>query len=134
MPKADLLADGRNPRARGWFRQLSDTVAFSLARVAGSIGGAGVATLAAAVLHPSQPWLAGVATAMAWVCYTSLRVNYGLFSFGVTAYVALLFAFAGLPKPIVALHRVIATATGGIIALAAQMTALRLTRLTGNGG
>lgn len=71
---------------------------------------------------------------MAWVCYTSLRVNYGLFSFGVTAYVALLFAFAGLPKPIVALHRVIATATGGIIALAAQMTALRLTRLTGNGG
>jgi hypothetical protein len=38
----------------------------------------------------------------------------------ISGYVALLFAFGGLPEPVVALHRVIATAIGGSVALAAH--------------
>jgi hypothetical protein len=38
----------------------------------------------------------------------------------ITGYIALLFAFGGLPEPLVALHRVIATAIGGGVALAAH--------------
>jgi uncharacterized membrane protein YccC len=49
-----------------------------------------------------------------------LRVNYALFSTLITGYIALLFAFGGLPEPVVALHRVIATAIGGSVALAAH--------------
>jgi hypothetical protein len=37
-----------------------------------------------------------------------------------TGYIALLFAFGGLPEPVAALHRVIATAIGGSVALAAH--------------
>jgi hypothetical protein len=38
----------------------------------------------------------------------------------ITGYIALLFAFGGLPAPAVALHRVIDTAIGGAVALAAH--------------
>jgi hypothetical protein len=38
----------------------------------------------------------------------------------VTGYIALLFAFGGLPEPAVALHRVIATAIAGSVALTAH--------------
>jgi hypothetical protein len=38
----------------------------------------------------------------------------------ITGYIALLFAFGGLPEPLVALDRVIATAIGGSVALAAH--------------
>jgi hypothetical protein len=57
---------------------------------------------------------------MAWGCYALLRVNYALFSMLITGYIALLFAFGGLPEPLVALDRIIATAIGGSVALAAH--------------
>ena len=57
---------------------------------------------------------------MAWGCYALFRVNYALFSLLITGYVALLFAFGGLPESVVVLHRVIATAIGGSVALAAH--------------
>jgi hypothetical protein len=75
----------------------------------------------AALLHPSKARLAALTTAMACLCYAFLHVNYGLHSFG-DAY----FAFARLPEPIMALDRVIATATGGTIGLIAQFAALHL--------
>ena len=82
--------------------------------------GAGVATIIVSLVRPSQTILVALIAVMAWGCYASLRVNYALFSMLITGYIALLFAFGGLPEPAVALHRVIATAIGGGVALAAH--------------
>ena len=91
-----------------------------MTRIIGTMAGAGLATLIVALLRPSQTILVALIAVMAWGCYALLRVNYALFSMLITGYIALLFAFGGLPEPAVALHRVIATAIGGSVALAAH--------------
>ena len=100
--------------------ELRDTVRITVTRIIGTMVGAGVATLVVALLRPSQTILVAVIAVTAWGCYACLRVNYALFSMLVTGYIALLFAFGGLPEPAVALHRVIATAIAGSVALAAH--------------
>lgn len=100
--------------------ELRDTVRFTLTRIVGTIAGAGFATLIVALLRPSQTVLVALIAVMAWGCYALFRVNYALFSLLITGYVALLFAFGGLPESVVVLHRVIATAIGGSVALAAH--------------
>ncbi|MEA2768515.1 MAG: hypothetical protein QOD93_1477 [Acetobacteraceae bacterium] len=54
-------------------------------------------------------------------CYAFLRVNYAILSLGITMCVVLLFAIAGLPEPLVTLHRAVATLLGGVIALLAHL-------------
>ena len=100
--------------------ELRDTVRITLTRIIGTMAGAGLATVIVALLRPSQTILVALIAAMAWGCYALLRVNYALFSMLITGYIALLFAFGGLPEPLVALDRVIATAIGGSVALAAH--------------
>jgi uncharacterized membrane protein YccC len=58
----------------------NDTVAFALARIA--------------LLRPSPPDLLLLSAAFAWACYALLRVNYAMFTFCITGYVAVLFALA----------------------------------------
>jgi uncharacterized membrane protein YccC len=48
-------------------------------------------------------------------------VKYAILSLGITMYVVLLFAIAGLPEPLVTLHRAVATLLGGVIALLAHL-------------
>jgi uncharacterized membrane protein YccC len=96
-----------------------DTVAFTFARIAGTVSAAGLVTAALALARPAPMFLVIMSGAFAWACYALLRVNYAIFSFGITGYVIMLFALAGLPEPDVALHRTLATTIGGIIALAA---------------
>jgi hypothetical protein len=100
--------------------ELRDTVRFTLTRIIGTTAGAGFATLIVALLRPSQTVLVTLIAVMAWGCYALFRVNYALFSLSITGYIVLLFAFGGLPEAAVALHRVIATAIGGSVALAAH--------------
>ena len=79
--------------------ELRDTVRITVTRIIGTMVGAGVATLVVALLRPSQTILVAVIAVTAWGCYACLRVNYALFSMLVTGYIALLFAFGGLPEP-----------------------------------
>ena len=44
-------------------------------------------------------------------------------------YVVLLFAIAGLPEPLVALHRAVATLLGGVIALSTHLLGIWVMRL-----
>ena len=53
----------------------NDTVAFALARIAGTIAGPGFVTLAIALSRPSMPYLIFFSAAFAWGCYAVLRVN-----------------------------------------------------------
>jgi uncharacterized membrane protein YccC len=68
--------------------------------------------------------LVGLIAATAWTCYAFLRVNYAILSLAITMYVVLLFAIAGLPEPLVALHRAVATLLGGVIALLAHLVGI----------
>ncbi|HEX3523021.1 MAG TPA: FUSC family protein [Stellaceae bacterium] len=105
--------------------ELRDTVRITVTRIIGTMAGAGVATIIVSFVQPSQTILVALIAVMAWGCHASLRVSYALFSMLITGYITLLFAFGGLPEPAVALDRVIATAIGGAVALAAHFSLRR---------
>ena len=106
-----------------------ETVDRALARLCGTFCGVALLTLLMAWLRPPVPVLIGLAAVTAWTCCAFMRVNYAILSLAVTIYVVLLFAIAGLPEPQVALHRAVATALGGVIALCAQLLRLGFARL-----
>ena len=105
----------------------SETVIRGLQRIAGTLVGAGLATLALAVLQPHGAALIALLLAAAWCAYALQWVNYGTFSASVTTYIAFLFSLEGLPEAQVAIQRVEATLLGGILGMAA----LGLARLGG---
>ena len=100
-------------------RGARETLTRGMLRMIGTLAGAGLATLAMAWLRPSQEVLVALAAIVAWAAYSVQWVNYGTFSTCVTAYVAFLFAFEGLPETVVARHRIVDTLAGGAIALLA---------------
>ena len=108
-----------------------ETTNRSLARFGGTVAAIGLLTVVIALLRPSTPWILLLLIPAAWGCFALVRVNYALLSLCITAYVVLLFALAGLPEPAVALHRTIATALGGAIAILAHGFCKRLGGLLG---
>jgi uncharacterized membrane protein YgaE (UPF0421/DUF939 family) len=106
-----------------------DTVTRGVQRILGTLGGAGAATLIAALLQPSEVARAGLCVALAFGAYSLLRVNYLAYSLCITGYIAFMLTFAGTPAPVVAVHRVIGTLAGGLAAMivhAAWTTSERL--------
>jgi hypothetical protein len=101
-----------------------ETLTRGLARVIGTVLGAGLATLLAASLRPGPLTLGALIVLFAWLCYSVVNVNYGAFSICITAYIAFLLAFAGLPEGEVAYHRVANTTLGGTLALMAAVPGL----------
>jgi hypothetical protein len=95
---------------------LQQTLVRGFARIAGTLIGAAIATLVAATLRPSQPVLVGLVLVSAALCYVLLNVNYAAYAVAITAYVAFLLAFAGLPELVVVRTRVLNTALGGLCA------------------
>jgi hypothetical protein len=100
-------------------RGVRETLTRGMLRMIGTLAGGGLATLAMIWLKPSPEILVVLAAIVAWGAYSVQWVNYGAFSTCVTAYVVFLFAFEGLPEAVVIRHRIIATLTGGAIALVA---------------
>ena len=94
-----------------------DTLSRGVQRILGTIGGAGVATLIAALLRPSEAFTAALCVGLAFGCYSLLRVNYLAYSLCITAYIAFMLTLAGTPEPVVAADRVIGTLAGGLTAL-----------------
>ena len=95
-----------------------DTLKRGVQRILGTLGGAGVATLAAAYLRPAEALTAALITVSAFGAYVMLRVNYLAYSVCITAFIAFMLTLAGTPEPVVALNRVIGTVAGGLTALA----------------
>jgi hypothetical protein len=105
---------------------LHETLTRGFARMAGTILGAGVATLLISLFRPGPPMLAALVVIFAWLCYSTLTVNYGTFAASVTAYIAFLLALGGLPEAEVAYHRVANTCLGGVVALFASLVAAKI--------
>ena len=102
-----------------------ETLNRGLARVAGTLAGATLATLLAAHLH-LNPWtLAALAAFFAFWCFATNSVNYGLFSVCITSYIVFLLSLNALPGPEIAHRRALCTAAGALIALLIHLDALR---------
>lgn len=100
---------------------LYETITRGLGRIAGTLVGAGLATLLAATLRPGPVLLAGLVVLFSGFCFTLLRVNYAVFTIFVTAYVVFQLAQVGLPESAVVMARVLCTLLGGAIALIAHL-------------
>jgi hypothetical protein len=94
-------------------------------RVGGTLAGAWLATLAAAYLHPTHWWLAGLAALFAFWAFATNSVNYGVFSLFLTGYIVFLLSLNAMPSPEIAHRRALCTVAGAIIALIIHIDALR---------
>jgi hypothetical protein len=113
---------------------LRETLSRGLARLIGTVLGAGLATLLAATFRPDLTSLSVLVVIFAWLCYSVVTVNYGAFSICITTYIAFLLALAGLPEGQVAFYRVANTTLGGGLALLFALPALlRYRRRAGPG-
>ena len=95
-----------------------DTFARGVARIAGTILGAGIATLIVRELEPGPSALAAFVLAFVWGCYAVFRVNYALFTVCVTGYVVFILRLSGVAEMTAATIRAIDTVAGGTLALA----------------
>jgi len=98
-------------------KDYSTTAVRGLSRIVGTILGAVLATILVAVLHPDTTGLAVLFAVTAWLAFVIVRVNYGLFSICVTAYVVFLLAFAAEPVVSTVEARLVATLIGGGLAV-----------------
>jgi hypothetical protein len=104
---------------------LTDTVSRAIARTAGTLAGAMMASYALAHLSPTPFTLALLTLLFAWLAYSLNNVNYGLFTLCLTAYIVCLLALNSLPGNEVAYHRAISTIIGGSLALSVRLVVIR---------
>jgi hypothetical protein len=97
--------------------QSDKTVERVVFRICGTVAGAGIATLIAALLRPDESLLAVLVVGLAGLAYSMQRSGYAAFVASVTACVAFLVSLAGLPEIEVVEHRITATVIGGLLAL-----------------
>jgi uncharacterized membrane protein YccC len=97
--------------------ELHETFARGLARMGGTIIGAGFATAIMVALAPGETMLTLLALFFVWAGYSLFRTNYGLFTICITAYVVFLVVLAGGAEPTTAKYRIINTLIGGGLAL-----------------
>jgi hypothetical protein len=96
--------------------ELHQTVERGLARTAGTLAGAAIATAAAFLLHP-LPWLLALLVVLfAATGYLLLYVNYAAFAASLTAYVVFLLTLAGAPERAVIARRALCTVLGAGLA------------------
>ena len=93
------------------------TNARSIARMGGTLAGAGLATLVATVLRPSGVWLSLLVVVSIYFAYALQNVNYALYAIPLTGYIAFILAVGRTPEHRTAEYRVIATAIGGAVAM-----------------
>lgn len=93
------------------------TNARSIARLAGTLVGAGLATILAGVLRPDGVWLTLLIMVSVYFSYALQNVNYALYAVPLTSYIAFILAVGRTPESNTAEYRVIATAIGGAVAM-----------------
>ncbi len=96
----------------------ASTFTRGVARVAGTVGGAIVASIVAA-FHPNADAYIALAIVFAGLAFALFNVSYAIFSAAITGYIVYLLAFGGAPEHDSAIDRVVATIIGGLLALVA---------------
>lgn len=89
----------------------------SIARLGGTFVGAALATLIAMTLRPDGIWLSVLIVLSMYLAYALQNVNYALYAIPLTAYIAFILAVGRTPEASTAVHRVMATAIAGGVAM-----------------
>lgn len=97
--------------------EFHDTFARGLARIAGTLLGAGIATAIARLAHPGPHTLTVLVLGFVWAGYALVRTSYAVFTVCITGYVVFLLMLAGVPQLTAAAYRIEYTAAGGLLAL-----------------
>lgn len=97
----------------------TSTVARGVARVLGTLFGAGVVTVALAELRPGPDWLIALVVVLTFPAATLVLANYALFSALIASLVVALLAFTGEPGLDTAFDRSIYTLLGAAVAFVA---------------
>jgi uncharacterized membrane protein YccC len=102
-------------------QDFTSTAVRGISRILGTIAGAALATLLAAVLRPDSTGLTVLFTFSVFASYLLVRANYTLFSIAVTSYVVFLLAFVKLPELSAVTYRLTSTLVGGAFAVVAYL-------------
>jgi Fusaric acid resistance protein-like len=94
-----------------------ETFARGVARIAGTLLGAGIATAIIHLFHPAAAVLSALLLAAVWGCYSLFRVNYALFTVCLTAYVVFVLRLSGIAEMTAAWARIAYTVEGGVLAI-----------------
>ena len=105
---------------------IADTASRAIARTAGTLAGAVLASFFLVYVHPAVAGLALFVVLFTWCSYSVLNVNYALFSICLTAYIVFLLSLAGTPSGEIARRRFVCTLLGGVIALSVRLFVIRL--------
>jgi uncharacterized membrane protein YccC len=97
----------------------ASTVTRGLSRVAGTLVGAGLVTLALAELRPGPDWLIALVIVLCLLATALVLANYAVFSVCISSLVVTLLAFTGNPEVHTAADRTFYTLAGAVIAFAA---------------
>jgi hypothetical protein len=89
----------------------------AIARLGGTFVGAALATLVAMTLRPDGISLSVLIILSMYLAYALQNVNYALYAIPLTSYIAFLLAVGRTPETSTAVHRVLATAIAGAIAM-----------------
>jgi uncharacterized membrane protein YccC len=103
---------------------LADTVNRAVARTVGTMAGAMLASLFLVYVHPAPAALAGLVVLFTWLAYSTLNVNYALFSVSLTSYIVFLLSLANIPGAVIAWRRTVCTLIGGSLALGVRLVVL----------
>ena len=97
------------------------TVSRGLARVLGTLVGAGVVTIALAETRPGPDVLIALVIVLCFLATALVLANYAIFSVCIASLVVTLLAFTGNPEPTTAADRSFYTIVGALLALAAYV-------------
>ncbi len=101
--------------------EFTDTFARALARIAGTILGAGAATVIVTLYEPGHAALTGLVLIFVWGCYAFSRMNYVLFATCLTGYVVFILMLSGVAEMTAASARALYTVAGGLFAVGAYV-------------
>jgi hypothetical protein len=101
-----------------------DTTNRAIARMAGTLAGAILASFCVAHTTPAPLILAACTLLFAWLSYGTVNVNYALFSVCITGYIVFLLSLADVPGPVIAQRRAVCTVIGGVIALSIRLVVI----------
>lgn len=99
--------------------EFTDTLARALARIAGTILGAGAATVIVTIGEPGPTTLTILVLIFVWGCYAFSRMNYVIFATCLTGYVVFILMLGGVAEMTAATARALYTAAGGLFAVCA---------------
>jgi hypothetical protein len=97
--------------------QWSNTLSRGIARLAGTVLGAGIAVLLARYVPVDAAGVLILVVVSAWACFSLQAVNYAAFSLFITLFIVFLFRTGGFSQTAAAHIRLFNTVLGGCIAL-----------------